>query len=192
MPFDGAPLRPGDYPALALNADFQPLSIQPMSVWNWQDAVHAVVKDRVSVLAEYDRMIRSQRLELRLPKVIVLREYVSLETPAALTRFNLLLRDGHRCQYCGEPFAEIDLTFDHVLPRSRGGVTSFENCVAACEACNGRKKNRTPAEAGMPLLRPPHHPTKGELNRCGMATEAWKRLHDEFLSALYWDAELLP
>lgn len=192
MPFDGGPIEDWQYPALALNADFQPLSIKPVSVWSWKDAVHAVFADRVTVLAEYDRTIRSPSVEVKLPKVIILREYVCLETPAALTRFNLLLRDGYRCQYCGQGFPQDELTFDHVNPRSKGGLTSFENCVAACSPCNARKRNRTPQEARMPLLKAPVHPTKGDLNRCGMATDVWKRLHAEYLSALYWDADLQP
>ncbi len=193
MPFDGTPpLRARDYPALALNADYQPLSVEPLSIWTWKDAVHAVYKDRVSVLSSYDRVIKGPSWEIPLPKVIVLREYVDLETPAAFTRFNVFLRDGFRCQYCNGEFFESELTFEHIQPKSRGGASTFENVVAACEDCNGRKKNRTPAEAGMPLLRKPVHPSKGDLNRCGMQTEAWARLHDEYLSALYWDAQLLP
>jgi hypothetical protein len=115
----GAPLS--GFPALVLNADYRPLSYYPLSVWSWQDAVKAVYMDRVEVIAQYDHAVHSPSMEMRLPSVISLKEYVHQDRAPAFTRFNLFLRDGFKCSYCGSP---DDLTFDHVVPRSRGGKTT--------------------------------------------------------------------
>ena len=134
------------FPALVLNADFRPLSYYPLSLWPWQEAIKAVCLDRVMIVAEYDRTVRSQRAAIRIPSVVVLKDYVRPQRRVAFTRFNLFLRDEFTCQYCG---AKGDLTFDHVLPRARGGVTSWENVVAACAPCNLRKGARSLRQAGL-------------------------------------------
>jgi len=91
---------------------------------------------------------------LRVPRVLHLKRYSRWWRPIVrLTRRNLMLRDGYRCQYCGRSAGERALNIDHVLPRSRGGRESWENLVTACQPCNRRKGERTPLEAGMPLLR---------------------------------------
>ena len=128
--------------ALVLNADFRPLSYFPLSIWSWQDAVKAVFLDRVSVISEYERKIHSPSFEMRLPSVIALKEYVPAARRPAFTRFNVFLRDRFHCQYCGGDFATNDLTFDHVVPKSRGGRTSWNNVVTACSPCNLLKGNR--------------------------------------------------
>ena len=88
------------YPALVLNADFRPLSYFPLSLWPWQEAVKAVFLERVNIVSEYDRVVRSPSLEMRLPSVIALKEYVHLDRRPAFTRFNVFLRDSFECQYC--------------------------------------------------------------------------------------------
>ncbi len=133
------------FPALVLNADYRPLSYYPLSLWPWQEAIKAAVLDRVQMVAEYDQVVRSQRQEFRIPSVVVLKEFVHPQKRVAFTRFNLFLRDEFCCQYCG---AKSDLTFDHVVPRSRGGITSWENVVAACSPCNLRKGSRTLKQIG--------------------------------------------
>ena len=148
------------HPALVLNADYRPLSYYPLSLWPWQEAVKAAWLDRVNIVAEYDEVVRSPRTEIRIPSVVVLRDYVKPQKRVAFTRFNLFLRDEFCCQYCG---ARGDLTFDHVIPRSRGGVTSWENVVAACSGCNLRKGSRSLRQVGMTLRRPPRQPGAEEL-----------------------------
>ena len=133
-------------PALVLNADFRPLSYYPLSVWCWQDAIKAVFLDRVNIVSQYDTLVRSPSFEMRLPSVVSLKSYVKPSRFPAFTRFNVFLRDRFTCQYCGE---REDLTFDHVIPRSKGGVTSWENVVAACSACNLRKADMLPSVARM-------------------------------------------
>ena len=93
------------HPALVLNADFRPMSYFPLSLLSWQDAVHAVFSERVSVVAEYDTWARSPSTRIRLPSVVALRKYQRAARRVAFTRFNVFLRDRFTCQYCGEAFA---------------------------------------------------------------------------------------
>ena len=104
------------HPALVLNADFRPMSYFPLSLLSWQDAVHAVFCDRVSVVAEYDVWARSPSTQIRLPSVVALRKYQRASRRVTFTRFNVFLRDRFTCQYCGEAFASSELTFEHVGP----------------------------------------------------------------------------
>lgn len=175
-------------PALVLNADYQPLSYYPLSLWPWQGALRAVFLDRVSVVAEYDRVVRSPSLEMRLPSVVCLRGYVKPAPNPAFTRFNLFLRDEFRCQYCG---SGGEMTFDHVVPRSRGGRTEWSNVVAACSACNIRKGNAAPTGAGMRLAREPFRPTIHQLKQIGRRFPP-NYLHESWADFLYWDAALRP
>jgi 5-methylcytosine-specific restriction endonuclease McrA len=174
------------YPALVLNADYRPLSYYPLSLWPWQDAVKAVFLDRVAIVAEYDAVVRSQRAEVRIPSVVVLKDYVRPVKTVAFTRFNLFLRDEFRCQYCGSPH---DLTFDHVVPRVRGGRTTWENVVAACSPCNLRKGSRSLKASGLRLAVPPRQPSAEEMHNRGRRFPP-NHLHESWLDYLYWDTEL--
>ncbi len=174
------------YPALVLNADFRPLSYYPLSLWPWQEAIKAVFLDRVTILAEYEQVVRSQRSAIRIPSVVVLKDYVKPQKRVAFTRFNLFLRDEFCCQYCS---SKGDLTFDHVVPRSKGGVTSWENVVAACSPCNLRKGNKSLKQSGMHLRRAPHQPGPEEMQNAGRRFPP-NYLHDSWMDFLYWDAEL--
>ena len=178
-------------PALVLNADFRPLNYFPLSLWSWQDAVKAVFLDRVNVISEYEQVIHSPSWEMRLPSVISLKEYVHLNRRPAFTRFNVFLRDRFSCQYCDTPFPTHELTFDHVVPRSRGGYTEWTNVVTACAACNLRKGNKTLREAGVRLRRRPYQPTNHQLQEVGRAFPP-NYLHESWRDFLYWDTELDP
>ena len=178
-------------PALVLNADFRPLSYFPLSLWSWQEAVKAVFLSRVNVVSEYDRKVRSPSIEMRLPSVIALKEYVPMSRRPAFTRFNVFLRDRFSCQYCGGDFPTEVLTFDHVVPRARGGRTIWENVVTACEPCNLRKGHRRPREAAMRPRRPPYQPSNHELQENGRAFPP-NYLHESWRDFCYWDAELDP
>ncbi|MFD1797259.1 HNH endonuclease [Paracoccus aurantiacus] len=174
------------FPALVLNADFRPLSYYPLSLWPWQEAIKAVFLDRVSIIAEYDEFVHSQRQAFRIPSVVVLKDYVKPQKRVAFTRFNLFLRDGFECQYCG---SRGDLTFDHVVPRSRGGVTSWQNVVAACSPCNLRKANRSLRHSGLRLRRAPTQPSAEDMLAMGRRFPP-NHLHETWMDFLYWDAEL--
>ena len=173
-------------PALVLNADYQPLSYYPLSLWSWQDVVKAVFLERVQVLSAYDRVIRSPGFVMELPSVVALKRYIQPAKFPAFTRFNLFLRDQFVCQYCG---AKHDLTFDHVIPRSRGGRTTWENVVAACAPCNLRKAGRLATDCGMRPRTPPHRPTVRQLHDRGRAFPP-NFLHESWSDFLYWDTEL--
>ena len=153
---DSRPVSPQACPALVLNADFRPLSYYPLSLWNWQDAVKAVFLDRVNIVSQYDRVVHSPSFEFRLPSVVSLKNYVKPAKYPAFTRFNVFLRDKFTCQYCG---IRDDLTFDHVVPRSKGGRTTWENVVAACSPCNLKKGGKLPREAKMFPSQHPIRPT---------------------------------
>ena len=176
------------HPALVLNADYRPLSYYPLSLWPWQEAIKAAFLDRVDIVATYDESVHSPTTTIRIPSVVVLKDYVKPQKKVAFTRFNLFLRDEFCCQYCG---ARGDLTFDHVLPRSRGGITSWENVVAACSSCNLHKGSKSLRQAGLTLSRPPRQPGSEELRNQGRKFPP-NYLHDSWTDYLYWDAELQP
>ncbi|MEL6375375.1 MAG: HNH endonuclease [Pseudomonadota bacterium] len=175
-------------PALVLNADFRPLSYYPLSLWGWKDAIKAVCLDRVNVVSQYDRVVRSPSTAIRVPSVVSLKTYVKPALYPAFTRFNLFLRDRFTCQYCG---ATDDLTFDHVIPRSHGGQTTWDNVVAACAPCNLKKGGMMPAVAEMHPAQKPYRPTVHELHRNGRLFPP-NYLHESWLDYLYWDTELQP
>ena len=157
----------GDCPALVLNADFRPLSYFLLSLWPWQEAVKAVFLDRVNIISEYDREVRSPSISMRLPSVIALKSYIPMARRPAFTWFNVFLRDRFVCQYCGGAQPSTMLTFDHVVPRSRGGYTTWENVVTACTGCNLAKGDKLAGECGMQPRRAPCRPTNRELQEHG-------------------------
>ena len=173
-------------PALVLNADYRPLSYYPLSLWCWQDSVKAAFMDRVDIVAEYDDYVHSPSTRIRIPSVVVLKDYVKPQKRVAFTRFNLFLRDGFRCQYCG---SKGDLTFDHVVPRASGGVTNWENVVAACSRCNLKKGSKSLKRARLTLKRAPRQPTSEELRNAGRQFPP-NYLHESWMDFLYWDSEL--
>ncbi len=178
-----------DCPALVLNADFRPLSYYPLSIWPWQEAMKAVFQDRVNVVCEYDRVVRSPNQEFRLPSVISLKEFVPTSRKPAFTRFNVFLRDNFTCQYCGATPGVHGLTFDHVIPRAHGGRTTWENIVAACSPCNTRKGSHTLREVGMALRTKPFRPNTLQLQQNGRRFPP-NYLHTSWRDFLYWDSEL--
>ena len=173
-------------PALVLNADYRPLSYFPLSLWPWQEAVKAAWLDRVEIVAEYDDVVRSPSTVIRIPSVVVLKDYVKPQKRVAFTRFNLFLRDEFCCQYCG---AKGELTFDHVIPRAAGGVTSWENVIAACSPCNLRKGSKSLRQIGYQLQRTPRAPGAAALHNIGRKFPP-NHLHKSWLDFLYWDTEL--
>ena len=143
-------------PALVLNADYRPLSYYPLSLWSWQDSIKSVFLDRVTIVSYYDRQIRSPSFSMKLPSVIALKSYIRPQSNPNFTRFNVFLRDKFSCQYCG---SKNELTFDHLLPRSKGGKTDWDNVVTACSACNVKKGGRLIKDSGMTLNQWPFQPT---------------------------------
>ncbi|MCV6824256.1 MULTISPECIES: HNH endonuclease [Halocynthiibacter] len=184
--FTREPRRLKQHPALVLNADYRPLSYYPLSLWPWQEAVKAAYLERVDIVAEYDDFVHSPSTKIRIPSVVVLKEYVRPQNKVAFTRFNLFLRDEFKCQYCG---ARGDLTFDHVIPRAAGGITSWENVVAACSPCNLKKGSKSLRQANMALQKPARQPEVEQLRNTGRKFPP-NFLHESWMDFLYWDTEL--
>ena len=175
-------------PALVLNADYRPLSYYPLSLWSWQDSIKSVYLDRVAIVSHYDRVIRSPSFSMKLPSVIALKSYVKPQSNPNFTRFNVFLRDKFTCQYCG---SNKELTFDHLLPRSKGGKTNWNNVVTACSDCNVIKGGRLYYNSGMTLHQKPFCPTAEDLHKNGKNFPP-NFLHKSWMDYLYWDVELEP
>jgi 5-methylcytosine-specific restriction endonuclease McrA len=120
--------------------------------------------------------------------VVSLKTFVKPSRSPAFTRFNVFLRDRFECQYCG---AHEDLTFDHLVPRSRGGLTTWDNVVTACSTCNLKKGGLSPKRAGMWPAQAPYQPSISDLHRNGRLFPP-NYLHESWLDYLYWDTELDP
>jgi 5-methylcytosine-specific restriction endonuclease McrA len=151
----------------------------------WDRAIKAIYEKTHYVVETYDKVVHSPSIEMNLPSVIALVKYQPQPKHVAFTRFNVFLRDGFRCQYCGEKHASHDLTFDHVKPRARGGVTSWENVVAACSPCNVIKDDKIE----MKPFRVPRTPTADELLKAKRKMPHGY-LHETWTDYLYWDSAL--
>ena len=180
---------------LVLNADFQPMSTWPLSLISAQAAIGAIWRDRVTVVDVWpDEFFHSPSAKVPVPTVIALRHYAPISAEPKFCRRSILLRDRFRCQYCGERFDGSELTFDHVVPRARGGKTEWTNILSACVDCNIEKRDHLPdysarKGSGRQPLKPPRQPTTAELLRAGLEfLDATTR--EDFGSWLYWSAEL--
>ena len=144
-----------DASVLVLNATYEPLNV--VSV---RRAIVLLLKEKAEVVEATRATLRSERAELNCPLVIRLITYVNVprQLGLPLTRRTVLARDQQMCQYCGTQPGKNYLTVDHVIPRSKGGLSVWDNVVTACAACNQRKGNRTPHEANMQLRSKPARP----------------------------------
>jgi 5-methylcytosine-specific restriction endonuclease McrA len=162
-------------PVLVLNASYEPINVCAA-----RRAIILILKG-VAMMEEVNgHMLHSARQALRVPSVIRLLEYRRIpHQTRALSRKNILLRDRNTCQYCGTILAASDLTLDHVIPRSRGGTSTWENLVACCHECNRRKGSHTPHEAKMKLLREPRafslHTSRHLMRMMGHSDDKWRK-----------------
>jgi 5-methylcytosine-specific restriction endonuclease McrA len=135
-------------------------------------------------------MVKTISMNIRIPRIIVLLLFERLpKKEVKFTRHNVFERDGNTCQYCGVLFTRDHLNLDHVLPRDRGGQTTWENIVCSCIPCNTRKGNRLPHQAGMALIRKPKRPKWRPFLHISVSAhphESWKH----FLDIAYWNVEL--
>lgn len=145
---------------LVLNTDGSPVSMLPLSVITWQDAIRYMVLDKAIVLDWHDDwIVRSARWETRVPAVIMVKEYMKKKTAVRYSKQNVFLRDGYTCQYCGTDVNKRTATLDHLIPSSKGGKSTWENSVCACSKCNSHKGNK----GGFKPARAPYRPNYFEL-----------------------------
>jgi 5-methylcytosine-specific restriction endonuclease McrA len=192
-----------DQRALVLNRSWVAIdttTVRRALVWIYRGIARAVNPDTYEShdfdawadlsVARDQPFIRTIKLNIRVPEVILLQMYNEVpRKEVVFSRRNLYKRDHYTCQYCGARPGSEELSIDHVLPRARGGRSTWTNCVLACVDCNKRKANRTPEEARMRLhcdpVRPPWTPLISA--RVGTRRASWER----FLSEKYWNAELI-
>jgi 5-methylcytosine-specific restriction endonuclease McrA len=140
--------------ALLLNATYEPLRVV-----SWKKAIIMLTLGKVEVVETYDRVVNGVSISIKLPAVIRLFQFIKRRPPSIrFSRQNIYLRDKGKCQYCGKHYHRNLVTYDHVVPRSKGGLMDWTNIVTCCRACNRRKGDRTPREAGMRLVRRPRRP----------------------------------
>jgi len=170
---------------LLLNATYEPLRVV-----HWQKAITLWCQGKVEIVAEHDREVRAVSFTFKMPSIVRLLRFVRIRGRRGhvpFTRANIYRRDGYACQYCGETFASDDLTFDHVVPAAHGGGKNWENIATACVPCNRRKGARTPAQAGMALLRTPRRPRASPIFRVSIGL---RQTPDSWRDYLYWNTEL--
>ena len=170
---------------LLLNATYEPLKVV-----DWRKAITMLCQGKVEVVSEYEREVRSVSITFKLPSVIRLLRYITIKRRVdyvPFSRANIYARDSHRCQYCGTGYQVGELTFDHVVPVSQGGRKNWENIVTSCIDCNRRKGGRTPAQAGMRVIRQPSRPTRSPVVRL---TFGLRNTPDSWRDYLYWNVEL--
>jgi 5-methylcytosine-specific restriction endonuclease McrA len=170
------------------------VSYRPMTCASWETAIVWVLEKVVEVVDEYpDRYIRTPNWKVNMPSVVRMLRSVPRRRGVKFSRQNVYARDRGRCQYCGERVPRSEYTYDHVVPRSLGGRTSWENVVVACVPCNQRKGGRTPAQAKMfPHSLPVKPKRLPDMPGLSMTWQphmpaAWQ---DWLRSAVYWGGEL--
>ena len=156
-------------------------AFQTFNFNQWQD---------FSIQQPHSESIRSVSFKIRVPRVILLVVFDRFpKKEVKFTRHNIFERDQNTCQYCGSAFDRKDLNLDHVIPRDRGGPTTWENIVCSCISCNTRKANRTPQEAGLHLIRKPKRPKWRPFIQVNLGLhchDSWKH----FIDLAYWNVEI--
>lgn len=188
-------------PTLVLNRNWQPVNVATVEralVMLWNEAARVVdpTDYRLYSWADWSQLqpregepfVQAVRQRLCVPEVITLTSYDRLPTAAvAFSRRNVFRRDHYTCQYCGVQPGGEELSIDHIVPRSRGGASTWENCVLACVECNKRKAARTPSEAGLTLRQIPTRPRwKPHYTSHPLRIASWSK----FVSEAYWNVQL--
>lgn len=162
---------------LLLNTTFEPIAVV-----SWRKAVTLVFLQKVEVLGVYDREVKSVSRSVRLPAVVRLLHFVrNGRSGVKFSRRNVFVRDDFTCQYCGKKFEARHLTCDHLIPRSRGGLTEWTNIVTSCIPCNLRKGDKLPEERGMHPRRKPYRPTDYQLLLLGSEVKVLPEIWRDYL-----------
>ncbi len=188
-------------PTLVLNRNWQPVGVATVArslvkVWNETARIVDPADYQQYSWLDWSKLapsadesyIQTPRFRLRVPEVVTLNHYDRVPSNAVtFSRRNIFKRDRFTCQYCRKHVKSEELTIDHVVPRSQGGVSSWDNCVLACVECNSKKADRTPFQAGMRLRKKPARPVWKPLYATrGVRIDSWSR----FISEAYWNVEL--
>jgi 5-methylcytosine-specific restriction endonuclease McrA len=164
------------------------ITYEPLKIINWKKAITLFFLGKVEVLEEYGKDIHSVSFTIKLPSVVrLLRLAKRPKTPVKFSRQNIYARDKYGCQYCGRRYPPEELSYDHVIPKSRGGQTEWSNIVACCIRCNRKKGGRTPKEAHMKLVRKPFRPTWLPALK---VTIGFRDVPTSWRDYLYWNVEL--
>ncbi len=188
-------------PTLVLNRNWQPVNVTTVAralvlVWNESARVVDTESFQLYDWSDWSQLkptdgelfIQAVTMRLKVPEVVALNGYDRLPTASvSFSRRNIFKRDHYACQYCGHQPGTDELTIDHVVPRSRGGASSWENCVLACVSCNKKKADRTPDEAHMRLK---HNPVRPDWRPLYAAHDVRIASWGKFLSEAYWNVEL--
>jgi 5-methylcytosine-specific restriction endonuclease McrA len=165
------------------------ITYEPLKIIDWKKAITMLTLGKVEVIEEYNRDIHSITFTIKLPSVVRLLQMVKRpKSPVRFSRQNIYARDRYQCQYCGGKFPSEELTYDHVIPKSRGGKTRWENIVTCCVDCNRKKGGRTPHEAFMKLVKEPMRPTRVPAIRI---TIGFQKIPESWRDYLYWNVEIL-
>ena len=165
------------------------ITYEPLRVINWKRAIALLTLEKVEVLEEYSREIHSVSFVIKLPAVVrLLRLVKRSKGPVKFSRQNIYARDKYHCQYCGRRFPSEELTYDHVIPKYRGGRTRWTNIVTCCIRCNRKKGGHTPGEVGLRLIRKPYRPTWLPALKI---TIGFKQVPLSWRDYLYWNVELI-
>lgn len=160
----------------------------PLKVISWKRAIELLTLGKIEVIEEYDEEIRSAYLVIKVPAVVrLLKRFRKHHKPVKFSRINVYGRDDYKCQYCGAKCGMSDLTYDHVVPRSQGGKTVWENIVSCCVRCNSRKAGRTPEQAKMKLMKKPVQPSAMPAVFIQISR---KTVPDAWRDYLYWTGAL--
>jgi 5-methylcytosine-specific restriction endonuclease McrA len=188
-------------PTLVLNRNWQPVNVATVEraltmLWNESARVVDPHNYQMYTWADWSQLapregelfIQAIRMRLRVPEVVTLTDYDRLPAAAvSFSRRNIFKRDHYTCQYCGVQPGGEELTIDHVVPRAQGGTSTWTNCVLACVACNKRKADRTPDQAGMRLRKQPIRPNWKPLYASpSVRIASWSK----FVSEAYWNVTL--
>ena len=161
---------------------------QPHRVVSWQRAITMLFREVVEIIEEYDEEIKSVTFIMKAPAVIRLLNRVRRKRGVKFSRVNVLTRDNFRCQYCGQKKQTKNLNYDHVIPRSQGGKTIWENIVTSCYNCNDKKGGRTPLQAKMKLIKNPIRPKSLPIAALHLVSgESYPEVWNNYC---YWHGEL--
>jgi hypothetical protein len=162
---------------LLLNATYEVLSFIPA-----KKVLKLIFKDKAEILSTWEECIAWGSGKINFPSVLRLKNYVKInQTNVNFSRKVLIKRDKSTCQYCNKKLVGSQITVDHVIPKSHGGATSFNNCVICCLTCNSKKANNTPEQANMKLLKKPTHPSYNSAYFIYDYTDHWHNDWDNFI-----------